>query len=237
MILPYIDQAPLYNQYNHLAAASTATHSSATVINTFAYSPANGNDNVVSQVIPMLICPSDPGSKMTTAGNPYYIHSGSIAAGKYGAKTSYEFNVNRYSTINWMYSGLSLQSQRPFGHNGSSRITDFKDGVSNTVMVSEGTLEVRNGVAGTWGYEKWVGNGIDFGYSLGINYWPCCSWTPPMTSIPGRLSDWGTPGSQHVGGCHILLGDGAVRFVSENLNRTVQSRLATMADGNETGEF
>ncbi|MBX3450073.1 MAG: DUF1559 domain-containing protein, partial [Planctomycetaceae bacterium] len=91
--------------------------------------------------------------------------------------------------------------------------------------------------ANTWGHSKWVGNGIDFGYPNGINFWPCCSWSPPITSIPGRLADWGAPGSTHTGGAHGLMGDGSVRFFSENLDRTTQSRLAQIADGNPLGDF
>jgi prepilin-type processing-associated H-X9-DG protein len=78
---------------------------------------------------------------------------------------------------------------------------------------------------------------ISFDYANGINFWPCCAWTLPLTSIPGRLADWGAPGSVHTGGCHVLMLDGAVRFVSENLDRVTQTNLARIGDGNAIGDF
>lgn len=43
--------------------------------------------------------------------------------------------------------------------------------------------------------------------------------------------------SMHVGGVHVLLLDGAVRFVSENLNLQTWQNLGDKADGNVVGEF
>ena len=55
--------------------------------------------------------------------------------------------------------------------------------------------------------------------------------------LPGRLGEWGDPGSTHVGGLHVLMGDGAVRFVSENIDTTTRNNLANISDGNVLGEF
>lgn len=53
----------------------------------------------------------------------------------------------------------------------------------------------------------------------------------------GRLGEWGEPGSTHTGGLHILMGDGGVRFLSQNVDRTTQQRLSRISDGNTLGEF
>jgi prepilin-type processing-associated H-X9-DG protein len=37
--------------------------------------------------------------------------------------------------------------------------------------------------------------------------------------------------SEHPGGCHVLLGDGSVRFISEMINHLTWSALATRAQG------
>jgi len=44
-------------------------------------------------------------------------------------------------------------------------------------------------------------------------------------------------GSLHTGGAHVLMGDGAVRFISENIDATTRNNLAYIADGNPIGEF
>jgi hypothetical protein len=159
-----------------------------------------------------------------------------VQNGLFGAKTSYDFNVDRYSSNQNFYDTLNRLTRRMFGINNGARIQDIADGTSNTVAVSETTLDIRDGITGTWGYSKWVGNGIDFGVN-GINRWPCCAWALPLTSVPNRLGTWGAAGSTHTGGAHVLLGDGAVRFVSENLDINTQLNLARIADGNPVGEF
>ena len=237
MLLPFMDQAGVYGSIDFSISATTVQRAGAT--GTFVGTPAPLNDRAFSKSLSMLLCPSDPGDKFYrgTDAVHYAISAASAAAGRFGAKTSYDLNSNRYSDSCTIFDSLNRLTRRPFGINNSCRIGDVTDGTSNTVGVCEATLDIRNGVAATWGYAKWVGTGIDFGEANGINFWPCCAWTLPLTSIPGRLAHWGTPGSSHTGGCHALLLDGTVRFVNENLDRTTQSRLATMADGAVVGEF
>lgn len=43
--------------------------------------------------------------------------------------------------------------------------------------------------------------------------------------------------SYHTGGVHVLLTDGAVRFVGDNLDLTTWIRLGNKADGAVVGEF
>lgn len=43
--------------------------------------------------------------------------------------------------------------------------------------------------------------------------------------------------SEHQGGVHILLADGAIRFVSENIHLVTWRNLGDKADGQILGEF
>ncbi|MEJ7592603.1 MAG: DUF1559 domain-containing protein [Planctomycetaceae bacterium] len=45
------------------------------------------------------------------------------------------------------------------------------------------------------------------------------------------------PFSQHTGGCQAVLGDGSVRFLSENLDRHIMRKLCNPQDGEVLGEF
>ena len=233
-VLPYFDQAPLYNQANHTGAFGSYNPGGVSM----AGDPqTNGNARIVSQVLPAFICPTDDGDQQyrgTTVN--YVISPAAAAAGVFGAKTSYDMSVLRYSSDRQLYVDENRLTRRLFGIHSNSKISDVRDGTSNVAMIIHGTLEVRNGVSNTWGYSKWVGNGIDLG-SDPINFWLCCSWAPPMTEIPGRTANWGAAGSQHTGGTFVTLADGAVVWLSQNIDTTVRQRLAMIADGNPIGEF
>jgi prepilin-type N-terminal cleavage/methylation domain-containing protein len=59
-------------------------------------------------------------------------------------------------------------------------------------------------------------------------------------NFPGMASDMGGNNpltSMHVGGVQILLGDGSVRFTSENMELETLKILATRDDGKTPGEF
>jgi prepilin-type processing-associated H-X9-DG protein len=58
-----------------------------------------------------------------------------------------------------------------------------------------------------------------------------------MRAKPGVLGNWASAGSDHAGGCHILLADGSVRFVSEYTDTTTLLRLHRMRDGQPVGDF
>ena len=45
------------------------------------------------------------------------------------------------------------------------------------------------------------------------------------------------PFSQHIGGCHALLGDGTVRFISQNTSVFIIAQLAKRGDGIPLGDF
>jgi hypothetical protein len=131
-----------------------------------------------------------------------------------------------------------------FGEASFCNFRDVSDGLTQTVMLAETTLDVYDGVTQSWACDEHVGGGIAFAFPPNgtgtINQWMCCSWaSPPYSSsnIAGRLGEWGSPGSVHAGGMHVALGDGSVRFISQNINLTTQQRLGMLADGNPVGDY
>jgi len=236
-LLPYIDKAPLYNKFNFSAATGSRNVGGGTLAGGGAI--ASGNAILGTRILDTLICPSDP-------GNAVYIHANAV----YGtgvantARVSYDFSVSiphqgaAATCVYWNRESLTTRAM--FGQNSNTRIRDVTDGTSNSVAVIETTLEHFDGVAPSWATAQHVGLGINFMSGRGINEFKCCAWdTPPFKrpKIIGRLGEWGDPGSAHIGGMHILLGDGHVRFINENLDRTVVLNLGRIGDNQVLGEY
>jgi len=139
------------------------------------------------------------------------------------------------------YSGVSGNSNRQSGaaglggngaffRNSDVRFADITDGLSNTLVVGERAYDLQgklrsgggNVLGSIWAATP-TANGGHSGY-----LWTVCELTG------GRLvnRDSGVMySSYHPGGAQFLLGDGSVRFISENLDGTVQQQLATIGGG------
>ena len=226
LILPYMDQTPISSQLNYSVAMQGLNTGCCCglVGNTtgvLAQNPAT-HAALMNQNLAVFRCPSDNGNPYQGVGTCY-----GTTTGNGGVKTNYDFITSRsdFSCNNWRIQATNLR--RMFGENSSTRMGAVKDGTSNTMMVGETTLEVYNGRTASWGYRGWVMTGIDLETS-GINRWYYSAGVPV---IPGRLASWGYAGSTHTGGAHFTFADGSVRFLSENMNLTLLTNLAKMADG------
>lgn len=229
-ILPFFDQAPLYNQWNVTAASGYCKYAypAAGVI----ASDGTNNYALSKTKLAALKCPSDTGRDFCSAGVAYGA-SDSIG----GYRSNYAFNTHYagYAYAHyWM--AIGLQEQRAFGDDKYTNIRDWADGTSNIVAMTEQTREKYNGEVGGWSYYSWVNPGIDFTRDwYRINQWDY--YGSPGTYLYGRLGQWATAGSWHTGGVHALMGDGTVRFISENIDGTTQNALAKVQDGQNPGEF
>jgi hypothetical protein len=146
------------------------------------------------------------------------------------------------------------------GPNGV-RLGKFSDGLSNTMLVGEDAgrptlynfdkpaTNPKSGVQfGTaWTADGWGWADINNGFSLdgtgtnGVNN--NTSGSGSVTLAPGggncyiNCSNDSEFYSFHTGGVHVLLGDGAVRFLSENIDGNTLISLATRTRGDIVGEF
>ena len=134
-------------------------------------------------------------------------------------------------------------------------LSDFTDGSSNVMMIAE-ILAGSNK-----DYRGWYVNG-NIGSSLVSTQltpnsnapdllYPdpnFCTNNDGITDDPSKNlpCDPGTSNtdthyaasrSRHVGGTHILLGDGSARFVSTNIDITIWRNLGLKADGAVIGDF
>ena len=244
MLLPYLDQAPLYNKYNFSWATGIADGlgTSSGMVAGGTDPNTNTNLNLSKNLLAVLLCPSDDGPQVYASANANY---GCGVANS--ARTTYGFSVGHRTSSGtnvggnggYAWSSLPLPTRSMFGLNSDSQIRDIKDGSSNTVAVIETTLDVDDGDCQSWACSSHVGQGINFTMARGINNFWCCSWrSPPNAQFQaGRNGEWGEPGSLHTGGIQVLMGDGAVRFISENIDTRTRINLSYMSDGNPIGAF
>lgn len=176
-LLPFLDQAPLYNQMKVDLRESAEWDDER-------FEEANQTP------IPAFMNPSNP--KGFEDGEPATLdYAGWAGVGKDAPTEKCKANKK----------GI-------FGYDRKTSMADITDGTSNTVMVSDIVADSR----GPWAQ----------GGPTNIR---------ALTSKPYVKGEDGI-GSPHTGGFHVLMADGSVRFVSENIDPDVLESLATRA-GNE----
>ncbi|MDP1796181.1 MAG: DUF1559 domain-containing protein [Planctomycetaceae bacterium] len=240
MVLPYIDQSTLYNQWNFSAASrdATTTYGSApTCIDGSAGQTVMGpTANVLANAalsqtkVTVFKCPSQPPGSDFVADTQY----SRAATGVPGRRTNYDMvyraNYAHGACNTWTTDAITIK--RAFGDNSKTSIGDVIDGTSNTILAGETKYEVYNGYGTPWAYRGWLQDGID--PTFGINNYYYSSGAPDTRPA---LASWSYSGSYHVGGAHFVMGDGAVRFISENTNATTIYNLVTIGNGAVVGEF
>jgi len=228
-ILPFIDQAPLYTALAPGMSASTKFGA-----DNEAY---RAPDALRRTKVSTLMCPSDP-----TAG---VILGPSHADGFRG---SYVMCSGAETLGTYQGTAYYAPKSGVFGIQSSTRIRDITDGLSNTSMGSEGLARRAGeeyGTAGQYWTGGWGGGLFNAAQlpnsSVGDRIHTCLVTTDliaPCTTIGGTGTEAGVYSrSMHTGGSHLLLCDGAVRFVSNNIFGDIWRGLATRSGGEIPGEY
>lgn len=215
-ILPYVDQAPLYNQLDPagkqvVCGAPTGAQNNANV----------GSAALQKLAISVFVCPSaaDP------ALNPSRFPAGtpsSHAKANYAGVAGVDFTGQ---------SAAGLKAIFVDGTRFKAQMRDSTDGTSTTLAIGERIrrdvdADLINQVAPEYVGAIWAGIAPD---TRAAGCVAQLALPPSTFAINGASIN--AFASQHEGGAHFLLTDGAVRFLSENADQTVIARLGTMNDG------
>ena len=251
-ILPYIEQANLYAQWDSKVPAFVEAAAF--------FKPATAvaqNLQVIQTPLEGFLCPStvaDPFDDYELPANAGGPGVPPVALHWTAARSDFCVTTGVLGTFaNIAYAGNPGGSRGGAlnavgaGADGITKMRDLTDGTSNTFLIGErvgGARVIRKGnvedVTLTAAFGKQNGGG--WGDFLNGEHW-----------LGGALYD-GTPGggpcaincinlrgqgfySFHTGGAQFLMGDGSVKFISENIAASIMAGLITRSKGEILGEF
>ena len=248
-IMPYADQANLYNQWNFSAQEG--------------WIGSNVNFTPITAArIPWTLCPSS--SLPQFAANRGEFQNRPVQNNQYVAISGAENSPNGVYTNN---SGATRNGSFANGgvyggggmlpHNDWKNIRDCTDGTSNTALVGElsdltwnagRTTSGDRRPGATWGWPMgsgWTGknndpaaNGAGPGWMTTVRYAPNSLNLDNNGVRSGEQDRVNTPlASQHVGGVHVAMGDGTVRFISNNIDMNLLTYLCVSNDGQVMSDF
>jgi type II secretory pathway pseudopilin PulG len=230
-ILPDIDQTPLYQQFDWNG------------LSIYIISP---NGAHCTKRVPVYLCPSSDANRTpvetwpvpafepnnTTPPRPvetahYYGILGPTGVNLYASSTT----PNRPGAGTVNYPEVA-PCPPPCNHGGfgtsgvlsydrSTPLRDLTDGVSNTLLVGELSWRKANVYRCWFRGVNGCGTGGSKNIEHPINNFPFITCTANDTSF----------GSEHTGGCHFVLTDGAVRFMSENMDVFLLKALGSAGSG------
>lgn len=231
MILPYIDQAPLYNSINMGVGAACGT--------TFNCFPLNSTGTTPYQnvLLTAFQCPSESSPKYYggQAVTNYAPCLGPIVGISPNGCTAYPGNVfgDGGTFDDTSHTGASIPG---IYHRDSwfPQLRDITDGLSNTIFMGETRPECSDHEQTSWAAvnSHWMTTTAPINYHtcpIGNSGQPCNAANNWMTSMGYK--------SRHTGGVNVLLGDGTVRFLSENIDYMTYQKLGDRHDNQVVGDF
>lgn len=219
-LLPYLELASRYQSFDFARPFFGLRH------------PLAQTPNEKAQLLrcEAFECPSDPNSSALHANCNYFgVQGGGEAPQCRGAA---------------QYRGRAFFENGVLFNNSRVRLGDITDGATQTAVCGETRYMQLAGpnpdFYGTWASSVWLA-GSDGPSSV---YVTLAGTMEPINSyVADPVIDWTLEhqsrvfGSRHPGGCHFLLGDGGVRFISQLVDVEVYRSLGTRDDeapvGNE----
>ncbi len=229
-VLPFIDQQTLYEKLNFNGPSFAGNQGVGVSVNV---------DALSNYIIAGYVCPSstlDPCADLTNNSRriqtPMYVGIAGATPDVSGATVGSNSNYGGFYANNG-----------PLPHNEIKRERDITDGTTNTIIIAEqsgkiGTQDIRSGYYG--GY-----TGTTFGGAISAsNPNGADSWSSGLTTVQYAINSPTTAGgsdrswdantvinSFHVGGVHVLLSDGGVKFMSDNTDFGTIRNMCSRNDG------
>jgi prepilin-type N-terminal cleavage/methylation domain-containing protein len=245
-LLPFLDQSPLYNSLNFDGSFGAG--------NTVSAAYLGGNTILSGRVAPVYLCPSSTLDRFPQTYVDYFGKTQSFNNQGQGLGIHYVGIMGAAPMFVWgPQAGF-----RDCGHgwscnqglltvNECKQLRDATDGASNTMLVAEqsGLTQGANRTSNYYGGWSGARNPSRITDATCTDLWQTgttCVRHPPNSQVGD--SGNGHPyrnntviNSFHTGGVHILLGDGSVRFVSDDVDFQTLKKLAICNDGQIVGEF
>lgn len=256
MLLPFLDAENLTGQIDFDAPLWAPANSSAiqTKLPVFLCPSATGGDESFTvrdaSGNALLI-----GGSSVVLGRSHYVasHGQESCWGECGSSPAGVVFTDIYTSATASVSingNAAAVADGPFYRNSQTRMRDVTDGLSNTVFVGEHSSRLSE--------KTWVGvipgafthpqfstpeNGPDAAGTLTLVHAGPSGGELDITGLPiihpinFPTYHVGQMFAEHHGGGHVGLGDGSVRFVSENINLLTWAELSSIDEGEVTGEF
>jgi len=253
-LLPYIEQDNLWQRWDHFVFANNDRDPPGSA-------QFSGN-HFMKQIVPTLMCPSNPGGPLNEAANAadsgrYFRTHYFGAAGTRGYPRGGVFprpslynpfapatpDQPTSTTAAPAYTG---RSDGILGQNIQYAMRDALDGTSNTLLLGERQYHdlIFDQYTGDrirdWGWvwfgaqgDCFLGTGVPMNFRLPQDFATIPAATQQLL-FDDRINAYG---SMHPGGCQVALVDGSVRFVAQTISPVTFRALGTRAGGEVTGEF
>lgn len=250
---PYLDQTPIYNLMN----LNAPTYASSPP-----YNIADPNNALAaSYMIPMFLCPSDfsrslgGGYGVATLGPANYCANqgsglnGANHGSPYGANGVMFANSKvRIGDIIDGTSNTACMSESLLGDGarstsvpppgGSQRsyayLSTYASTMDDASCASAAKWNVQDLRQFLWYSGEIRNTAYNHYYGPNSRNWDCVT---NASTLGYTAIGWKAARSQHVGGVHLLMCDGSVKFVNENVDIVVWRSAATRAGSEVLGEF
>ncbi|MCA9087165.1 MAG: DUF1559 domain-containing protein [Planctomycetaceae bacterium] len=255
-LLPYLDQAPLANQLDSRLPIWASSHVNAVSqgLSVFRCPSTSGGDDAFT-VQDATGNPLTISGTQVRLGRSHFVasHGQESCWGECGSQgsTLVFTDIEAGTTKTVVVDGdVSRVADGPFYRNSRTRFRDITDGTSNTIFLGEHSSRLSD--------KTWVGvvpgafthprmatplNGADAAATLTLVHAGPSGGELDITGFPiihpvnFPTLHVGQMYSEHEGGGHVCMGDGSVRFVSENIHLLTWARLSSMGEGEVVGEF